>query len=101
MALIKQLKENHTAIHVLNRAQLIDDAFTLARAGYLSYSIPLNLTKYLENENSVIPFYSAMNRLSYLEERMPRNQSAHENFKVNLSATIKRIYGFSIIRDHL
>ena len=31
--LIKQLKADHTKIHVNNRAQLIDDALNLARAG--------------------------------------------------------------------
>ena len=31
--IIRQLRDNHTAIHKLNRAQLIDDAFKLFREG--------------------------------------------------------------------
>lgn len=31
--LIQQLNNNHEAIHVINRAQIIDDAMDLARAG--------------------------------------------------------------------
>lgn len=81
-ALIKQLNDNHGAIHVLNRAQLIDDAFALALAGHLNYSVPLRLTKYLKKEDSAIPFYSAIRGFSYLEERMPRHQNGYEKFKV-------------------
>ncbi|KAG0728778.1 Endoplasmic reticulum aminopeptidase 1 [Chionoecetes opilio] len=39
--LLKQLANDHTKIHVNNRAQLIDDSLNLARAGQLSYSLPL------------------------------------------------------------
>lgn len=85
MALIKQLKDSHTDIHVLNRAQLIDDAFTLARAGKLDYSIPLNLTKYLTKENNTIPWYPAMNGLSFVLERMSRSDVGYKDLKVNQS----------------
>lgn len=33
--LVQQLNTDHRAIHVINRAQIIDDAFNLARAGEL------------------------------------------------------------------
>lgn len=81
-ALIGQLNVSHDDIHVLNRAQLIDDAFALARAGYLDYSVPLNLSKYLEKENDTVPWYSAINSFSYLIERMPRSKDGFENMKV-------------------
>lgn len=70
--LIDQLEHNYKQIHVLNRAQLIDDSFNLARAGELSYVIPLTLINYLVKENDFIPMYSALNGLSYLEERSRR-----------------------------
>lgn len=84
MALIKQLNESPNAIHELNRAQLIDDSFTLARAGQLNYSVPLHLSKYLKNENSTIPWYSAKNGLSYLVEHMSRSEKGYNNFKVDI-----------------
>lgn len=31
--IIQQLKDNHESIHVINRAQIIDDVLSLARAG--------------------------------------------------------------------
>jgi len=82
MALIQQLNDTPTDIHVLNRAQLIDDSFNLARSGQLDYSVPLHLSKYLENENDTTPWYSAMNGFSYLLERMPRSEEGYEDFKV-------------------
>ena len=33
--IIKQLNEDHTKIHVINRAQIIDDAINLARSGII------------------------------------------------------------------
>jgi aminopeptidase N len=64
MALIKQLREAPAEIHVLNRAQLIDDAFNLAGAGQLDYSVPLRLAEYLQNENNTLPWRSAMESFS-------------------------------------
>merc|ERR1719192_759391 len=43
----KQLQRNHTAIHVINRAQILDDAFNLAKSGLLDYEVALSLTSYL------------------------------------------------------
>lgn len=83
MALIKQLNDAPADIHVLNRAQLIDDAFALARAGQLNYSVPLQLTKYLSKEEDVIPWYSAMNGFSYLVEQMSRSTEGYADLKVN------------------
>ena len=37
--LVNQLADDHTAIHVINRAQLIDDALDLARAGMEPFDI--------------------------------------------------------------
>ncbi|XP_050434254.1 aminopeptidase N-like [Adelges cooleyi] len=73
LALIKQLHDSPEAIHVLNRAQLIDDSFNLARAGKLNYSVPFELTKYLKNENDVVPWYSVMNNYDYILDRMRRS----------------------------
>lgn len=82
LELINQLQDSPEAIHVLNRAQLIDDSFNLARAGKLNYSIPFELTKYLENENDVIPWYSVMNNYDYVLDRMRRSH-VYPDIKVN------------------
>ncbi|KAL5244511.1 hypothetical protein ACI65C_011922 [Semiaphis heraclei] len=92
MALIKQLKDRYTDIHVLNRAQLINDAFNLAKSGQLNYSVPLHLSKYLKNENNTTPWYSAMNGFSYLLERMPRSKKGYEDFRSHVSSLAGTIY---------
>ncbi|RMC09948.1 hypothetical protein DUI87_12735 [Hirundo rustica rustica] len=48
--LINQLTRNHEVISVSNRAGLIDDAFNLARAGYLPQNIPLEIMRELRRE---------------------------------------------------
>jgi aminopeptidase N len=80
--LIKQLNESNTNIHVLNRVQLIDDSFNLARAGMLNYTIPLNLSTYLTKEDDQIPWYTAIECLSYVVERMRRSAQGYDYIKV-------------------
>ncbi|KAL5242092.1 hypothetical protein ACI65C_009502 [Semiaphis heraclei] len=70
--LIAELKSNPKTIHVLNRAQLIDDSFNLARAGELPHFIPFTLVSYLEKEDDFIPWYSVLNSMSYIVERFRR-----------------------------
>lgn len=82
--LIAQLKHTPTDINVLNRAQLIDDSFNLARADKLHYSIPLQLSGYLKNEDDVLPWHSVINGYSYLLERMRRNQTEYTQLKVSI-----------------
>lgn len=51
--------DNYNQIHVLNRAQLIDDSLSLADGDYLSYDVLLNLLTYLQRENEYTPWYAA------------------------------------------
>ncbi|XP_060865932.1 aminopeptidase N-like [Metopolophium dirhodum] len=70
--LIAELKYNPKTIHVLNRAQLIDDSFNLARAGELSHFVPFTLVSYLQKEDDYIPWYSVLNSMSFIVERLRR-----------------------------
>ena len=79
--IIKQLKEDHTKIHVINRAQLIDDALNLARVGQLKYELALDITAYLHQETEYIPWSAALTGLDYLDEMLKRS-AAYGNFKV-------------------
>jgi aminopeptidase N len=62
--------EDYEKIPPVNRAQLLDDALNLARAGVLNYSTALNLTEYLEKEVDYIPWYSALSAFSFLNLRL-------------------------------
>ncbi|KAK0182725.1 hypothetical protein PV327_000832 [Microctonus hyperodae] len=58
--IINYLKnKNYYHIHVLNRAQLIDDAFNLAKVRQLYYKVVLSLLTYLEQETDIIPWSAA------------------------------------------
>lgn len=54
----------------LNRAQLIDDAFELARANYLNYSVAFDLLAYIAEEESLSPWMTALNKINYVLRRV-------------------------------
>lgn len=81
-ALINQLDNDCNVIHVLNRAQIIDDAFNLALADQLDYTVVLRLTKYLKNEYDVVPWYSVKKGFAYLLNRMRRCPNGYKYLKV-------------------
>ncbi|XP_031152785.1 thyrotropin-releasing hormone-degrading ectoenzyme isoform X1 [Sander lucioperca] len=70
--LIQQLHNNPEIISVGNRAGLIDDAFNLARAGYLPQGVPLQLIGYLPEEQSFLPWHSASRALYQLDKLLDR-----------------------------
>lgn len=56
--LIEQLHGDFSKIHLLNRAQLVDDSLNLARAGKIDYNVPFAILEYLAKENDYIPWAS-------------------------------------------
>lgn len=64
-----------------NRAQLIDDALNLARAGYLDYRIALDVTKYLEHEDEYVPWKAAISALSFIDNMLIKRED-YAMFKV-------------------
>uniref|UniRef100_G3PPF5 Aminopeptidase n=1 Tax=Gasterosteus aculeatus aculeatus TaxID=481459 RepID=G3PPF5_GASAC len=63
--LLTKLSTDHRAIPEINRAQLIDDAFNLARARIVSTTLALRTTKYLNKEVAYMPWETAERSLSY------------------------------------
>lgn len=63
--LIMLLSSNHKALSAMNRAQIIDDAFNLARAKIINTTLALKTTKYLSKERGNIPWESALKNLNY------------------------------------
>ncbi|XP_069480419.1 aminopeptidase N-like [Ambystoma mexicanum] len=57
--LLQQLVNNHSAIPVINRAQIINDAFSLARSQYLPMTVALDTTRYLKKEMEYLPWHVA------------------------------------------
>lgn len=73
--IVNQLLTNHTQIHTINRAQIIDDSMDLARAGLLDYHIGLDITKYLINEKEFVPWEAATNAFNFLDNTLRRSES--------------------------
>lgn len=65
-----QNPKDFSKIAAPNRAQIVDDALTLARAGKLDYRIALNLTRYLVNEFEYVPWRSALGALNFIDSMM-------------------------------
>ncbi|XP_046441609.1 aminopeptidase Ey-like [Daphnia pulex] len=65
--ILKQLSEDYTAIPPKNRAQLLDDTLTIARANIVSYEKAMDLTKYLALERDYAPWTAAANALDFID----------------------------------
>jgi aminopeptidase N len=75
----------YTQIATPNRAQLIDDAMNLARAGYLDYSVALDVTRYVMHEKDYVPWKAMINAMNYIDS-MLRKGPDYEQLKVFLDA---------------
>ncbi|NXM40125.1 AMPN Aminopeptidase, partial [Gymnorhina tibicen] len=72
--LLKQLGTNHEVFPVINRAQIIDDAFNLARAKYVSVTLALNTTRFLSQETAYMPWQAALSNLQYFQLMFDRSE---------------------------
>lgn len=68
--IVDALHTNPLAIPKANRAQLIDDAFNLARAEYLDMAVALKLLSYLHLETEYAPWAAANNVLNYFHGKL-------------------------------
>lgn len=94
--IIKQLnKDNFRDISTINRAQLIDDALNLARAGKLDYAIALDVTSYLAHESEYLPWKAALTALNYLDDMLIM-LPGYDKFRVS-----NEIYNFNNVSRFL
>uniref|UniRef100_A0A182PTS9 Aminopeptidase N n=1 Tax=Anopheles epiroticus TaxID=199890 RepID=A0A182PTS9_9DIPT len=62
--------EGFGGIHVLNRAQIVDDLFNLARGDVVPYGTALEILEYLKDETEYAPWLAAVNGLTTLARRI-------------------------------
>ncbi|XP_047482307.1 aminopeptidase N-like isoform X1 [Penaeus chinensis] len=98
--IIQQLKDNHEALHVINRAQIIDDVLNLARGGQVSYDTALSVNVYLGKEVEFVPWDSALNNLAYLENMFTRS-SGYGDLKSYLLDILIPLYNSVGFDDNL
>lgn len=75
--------KNFKKIHAINRAALLDDAFNLARAGYVNYSIPFDIAMYLIHETEYEPWVAAINNFNFLNHILANSPRVQQLFQVS------------------
>ena len=62
-------------LNTVDRANLIDDAFNLARARITTYNIALDMTSYLHKELEYLPWDSATSGFGYISSMLEQSSS--------------------------
>lgn len=91
---------NHSRIHVNNRAAMVDDLLTFARAGLRGYDEVLSFLEYLSNETEYLPWQAAFKGFDILYQRLTLAQ--HNKFKDYLFEILDNVYkklGFANSND--
>lgn len=88
-ALIEVLNsENYNQIHVLNRAQLIDDALELAENEIIDLGDAINVLKYLRYETDYVPWAAAFHYLYTVDDVFGGTSLAFNQFMKQLSENV-------------
>lgn len=90
---------NYKQIHVLNRAQIVDDALTMAFDGYLGYDIALGIVTYLFQETDYIPWYPAVmnfDKLDYILKGSP----LYNHFRRFVRLMVRRLHVTYGLENH-
>ncbi|KAM9381901.1 glutamyl aminopeptidase [Phaethornis superciliosus] len=85
------LESNHRNFTVADRAGILDDAFSLARAGLMNYSALLNLTKYLRKEADYLPWERVISSVSYLANMLEDDTNLYPRFQEYFRYLVKPI----------
>lgn len=72
--LLNKLNSQPKDIPLINRAQIIDDAFNLARAKRVDITLALNTTKFLEKEVEYMPWQTTRRNLDYFYIMFDRSE---------------------------
>eukprot|EP00064_Thunnus_orientalis_P009553 superscaffoldBa00001222_g9577 len=91
--LLTQLETDTDPIPPINRGQLIDDAFNLARAKLVNVTLALNSTRFLRNETAYLPWESAVRNLKYFILMFDRSEICFF-LQAYLQQQVKGLYNF-------
>uniref|UniRef100_A0A182MEM1 Aminopeptidase n=1 Tax=Anopheles culicifacies TaxID=139723 RepID=A0A182MEM1_9DIPT len=94
--LIDALHTNPEQIHHRNRAQLVNDAYNLARADRIDFTVPLRLMGYLRKETEYAPWTAAGSALTYFNNKL-RGTEHYVHFLVYVNRLLLDIYPTLVI----
>ncbi|KYB24889.1 Glutamyl aminopeptidase-like Protein [Tribolium castaneum] len=82
----KTLTENIESLSIADRTHLLEESFSIAQSGDLSYEIPLTMTKYLTKETNYIPWGVASSQLQQIAKYLQNSRldSGFKNYVVTL-----------------
>ncbi|XP_053669023.1 aminopeptidase N-like [Anopheles marshallii] len=89
--LIEALHANPEQIHHRNRAQLLNDAYNLARADRIDFTVPLRMMSYLRKETQYAPWTAAGSALTYFYNKL-RGTEHYDHFLVYVNRILTDIY---------
>ncbi|XP_055586170.1 aminopeptidase N-like isoform X2 [Uranotaenia lowii] len=96
----KKLTNNFASLPPMTKAQLIDDAFSLARAEFIQYDIPLTLTLFLKaNHQDISSWASLAKGLNFLDAMLSR-EPAYESFLAVMRSTLRKAFDALGFEDH-
>nr|ADI48181.1 membrane alanyl aminopeptidase 1 [Chrysomela tremula] len=90
--------ENFGDIHEVNRAQIIDDLFNLARTNQVRYSEVFGLIEFLNEDASYFSWTPALNGFSFLLERVGRESDLGQKISSHLLSLMTNLYESTPIR---
>lgn len=102
-AIIETLMTKHQQFSAIDRANLVDDAFTLCEAGEINASIPLRLSLYLLKERDYAPWATALSYLHSWKGKLAES-SGYKRYIVflkKLLGPITEFVGWKDEGDHL
>ena len=89
--IIKALEKDPGSINRVNRGQIFNDLFSLAKNGKASYQQAMESTKYLFSETDYIPWQSGLISLGYINKMLYRT-AAYGMYKKYLTSELGHPY---------
>ncbi|GBP46443.1 Membrane alanyl aminopeptidase [Eumeta japonica] len=88
--------EGRTLIHEYNRAQIVNDVFSFARAGLMTYRRAFNILSFLQEETAYAPWAAAVTGYNWLRNRYIGNPivSDLEDLMVSWSTRVMQEIGY-------
>ncbi|XP_075168188.1 membrane alanyl aminopeptidase [Haematobia irritans] len=84
------MASNHSDIHIINRAHMVDDLFTYGRIGLLGYDVIFEFMEYLATEIEYLPWNPAFKSFDTISQRFTLQQ--HDQFGEYLFDIMAEVY---------
>ncbi|XP_051978901.1 aminopeptidase N-like isoform X2 [Xyrauchen texanus] len=97
--LLNALQTSKENILVINRAQIIDDAFNLAKAGIVPTTLALRTTKYLHSETEYMPWEAALDNLEYFYLMFDRTE-VYSPMQAYVKKQVEPLYAYFDVLTH-